>query len=300
MASIADRARELEERDGIRKVNLLFGFNHGDTPYTGVSVAVIADGDRDLARSAARELSEHVWNHREQLVGDYPKTDEAVEQAKNVLGEDGTTDDGPLLLIDVGDNPGGGGVEDRTDLLQALLEEDVQIDEGGIALVWDPDSVGACVDAGVGESVSLSLGHHVDDPMFPGEPFEIEGYVKAITDGEYVNHGPKETGVRQRLGRTARVVCDGIDVLVTERRRSPNDAEVWRHVGIPPERADLLVLKTVNHFRADYEPLASEIVLVDTPGSFAIDLTRFEFEHLTVPKVPLASADEIVYPDWDA
>jgi microcystin degradation protein MlrC len=300
MALIAERARELERREGIHKVNLLFGFNHGDTPYTGMSVAVVANGDRELTRGIARELSEHVWDHRDQLVDEYPKTDEAVRRAREVLGEEGTTDGGPLLLVDVGDNPGGGGVEDRTELLQAILESDVQVAEGGIAVVWDPDSVADCIEAGVGEPVSLSLGHFVDDPTFPGEPFEIDGYVRALTDGEFVNHGPKETGVRQHLGRTARVRCDGIDVLVTERRLSPNDAEVWRHVGIPPERADLLVLKTVNHFRADYEPLASEIVLVDTPGSFAIDLSQFEFEHLTAPKVPLVSAGEISYPDWDA
>jgi microcystin degradation protein MlrC len=298
MAEIAERARDLEERDGVRKVNLLFGFNHGDTPSTGVSVAVLADEDRELAQSTARELSEYVWEHRDNLVSKYPTTDEAVARAREVLGSDGTTDEGPLLLIDVGDNPGGGGVEDRTDLLGALVDSDVEFEEGGIALVWDPDSVTDCIDAGVGESVSLSLGHHVDDPSFPGEPLEIEGYVKALTNGEFVNHGLKEKGVRQHLGKTARVVCDGIDVLITERRYSPNDTETWRHVGIPPERADLLVLKSVNHFRADYEPLASEIVLVDTPGSFAIDLTRFEFEHLNESKVPLVSDDEITYPSW--
>ena len=141
----------------------------------------------------------------------------------------------------------------------------------------------------------MSLGHHVDDPYFPGEPFTVEGYVTALTDGEFTNHGPKETGVKQHLGRTARINCEGIDVLVTEHRYSPNDAEIWRHVGLPPERADLLVLKTVNHFRADYEPLASDVVLVDTPGSFAIDLTRFDFDRLQSPRYPLD--DDVTYPD---
>lgn len=298
MKVIAERARELEEREGIRKVNLLFGFNHGDTPDTGVAVAVVADEDRTLARDVARELAEYVWSHRDELIADYPTTEEAVARTKEVLGESGTTDGGPLVLVDVGDNPGGGGVEDRVDLLRELLDADVVPGEGGIALVWDPDSVADCVEAGVGNEVTLSLGHHVDDPYFPGESLEITGYVKGITDGEFTHHGPKETGVRQHLGRTARLRCDGIDVLVSERRYSPNDAEVWRHLGIPPERADLLVLKTVNHFRADYEPLAGEIILVDTPGSFAINLDRFEFERLTTPKVPLVDADEITYPTW--
>lgn len=298
MERIAAQARDLETRDGVRKVNLLFGFNHADTPETGMCVAVVANDDREQARAVARELSERIWDRRGELLADYPTPDEAVERARQRLGSEGTTDDGPLLLIDVGDNPGGGGVEDRTDFLRALLESDVRPREGGVALVWDPDSVADCVDAGVGERVSLSLGHHVEDPEFPGDPLEIEGYVKALTDGEFVNHGPKETGVAQHLGRTARVDCDGIDVLVTERRYSPNDAETWRHAGIPPERSDLLVLKTVNHFRADYESMADEIVLVDTPGSFAIDLGRFDFERLTEPKLPLADASEISYPSW--
>jgi microcystin degradation protein MlrC len=295
MAEVAERARRLEARDGVRKVNLLFGFNHADTPDTGTCVAVVADGDRDLASATARDLASDLWERRDEFVDDYPSTGEAVARAAAAL-ESGRTEDGPLLLVDVGDNPGGGGVEDRTELLAALLESDVRPAEGGVAVVWDPDSVAACVEAGVGERVTLSLGHHVEDPYFPGDPLTVAGRVKALTDGEFTNHGPKETGVRQHLGRTARLDCDGIDVLVTENRYSPNDAEVWRHVGLPPERADLLVLKTVNHFRADYEPLASEIVIVDTPGSFAIDLSRFEYERLQAPRYPLA--DDVDYPDW--
>lgn len=297
MSDVAARARELEEQAGIRKVNLLFGFNHADAPDTGMCVAVLAE-DPPRATAVARELATHIWERRDEFVGEYPTTGEAIRQARQTLDDDGKTDGGPLVLVDVGDNPGGGGIEDRTDLLEALLNSDVTPAEGGVALVWDPESVADCVAAGVGERVELSLGHHVHDPNFPGEPLAVDGYVRALTDGEFTNHGPKETGVRQHLGRTARVDVDGIDVLVTEHRYSPNDAEIWRHVGLPPERTDLLVLKSVNHFRADYEPLANDVVLVDTPGSFAIDLSRFEYEQLQRPRFPLDDAADMEYPDW--
>jgi len=147
----------------------------------------------------------------------------------------------------------------------------------------------------------VSVGCHHSGGTFDCDPIELEGRVKAITDGEFVARGPMVGGVTQRLGRTVRLECgpeESVSVLLTEYRHSPNDAEIWRHVGIAPERHPLLVLKTVNHFRADYEQFASDVVLVDSPGTFAVDLSRFEWERLDRPTFPLDSMADGDYPDW--
>jgi microcystin degradation protein MlrC len=298
MTAVVDRARALEERPGVLKVNLLFGFNHADVPTTGMAVVAVADGDAGAARDAARDLAAFVWERRERFVDDYPEPDEAVARAREAVAarEEG---DGPVLLVDIGDNPGGGGVEDRTDLLRALL--DAGVERAGVAVQWDPEAVQTCIDAGVGERVTVEVGCHHPDDYFPCEPLELDGHVKAVTDGWFENAGPKQTGLMKQLGRTVRLECgpdDGLSVLLTEHRHSPNDAEIWRHVGITPEDEPLLVLKTVNHFRADYERFADEILLVDSPGTFAVDLSRFDWSSLSRPKYPLDGMADDDYPDW--
>ena len=349
MAEVMARARELEHRDSILKVNVFPGFQAADVPSTGFSIPVVADGDEDAAREAARELAAEVWDRREQFVGDYPEPDEAVALAGDLASQrgdekppfdelpevvdEGGDPDGPVVVADVGDNPGGGGAADETTVLRALLERGVE--NAGFALIRDPEAVEACAEAGVGERVALTLGGKTNDRY--GEPIEgVDGYVKAITDGRFRNTGPMGTGTESRLGRTVRLHCRldddlddpeldeaeldeaeldeaelneaelneaeldeaGVTVIVTENRLQPLDAEIWRHVGVQPERLDVLVVKSTNHFRADYEPMASYVIPVDSPGLAAMNPRRYDYERVRRPQFPLDEMDADAYPDW--
>ena len=297
MADVMDRARRIEDRDGVWKVNVVPGFHAADVPSMGFSVSAVAERE-DAAREAAREVSETVWERRESFVGDYPGPDEAVERARDLIAR-GESEEGPVVLADVGDNPGGGGAADGTAVLRALLDGDVE--DAGFAIVRDPEVVEAGIEAGVGERVTVTLGGKTDDRH--GDSIEdLDGYVKAITDGRFENTGPMETGTPTGLGRTLRFQCgpdDGVDVIVTENRVQPLDAEIWRHVGVQPERLDAIVVKSTNHYRADYEPMASEVVTVNSPGLAAMDPTRFEYERAPRPVFPLDEMDDDAYPDWD-
>jgi microcystin degradation protein MlrC len=199
----------------------------------------------------------------------------------------------------VGDNPGGGAAADSTAMLRALLDAGVTAD-AGVALMRDPAVVKACVDAGVGERVTVTMGAKTDEHH--GTPIEgLDGYVKTITDGQFRNTGPMGTGTRNDLGRAVRFECgpeDNVTVIVTENRLQPLDAEIWRHVGIQPERLDMLVVKSTNHFRADYEPMASEVIVVDSPGLSAIDVSRFDHRRIPRPQYPLDEMADDDYPDW--
>jgi microcystin degradation protein MlrC len=57
-------------------------------------------------------------------------------------------------------------------------------------------------------------------------------------------------------------------------------------LGIDPTRMQVIVAKGVNAPRAAYEPIASEIVLVDTPGVTSADLSRFTYHHRRQPLFP--------------
>jgi microcystin degradation protein MlrC len=297
MAEVMARARDLESRPDVRLVNVCFGYHMADSPVMGFSVPVLADGDPDAAREAARDLAAFVWERRESFVADLPGPEEGVRRARELVAE-GVTADGPVVLADTGDNPGGGTAADGTTVLRAMLDQGVQ--NAGFAILRDPEVVAACVAAGVGERVTVDLGGKTDDRH--GEPIrDLTGYVAAIADGRVENTGPMLTGVLREFGRTVRLECgpdDGVTVLVTENRVQPYDAEVFRHVGVAPERLDVVCVKSNNHYRADYEPMASHVLPLDTVGLRPPDPRTPTFERIRRPVFPLGAMADEDYPDW--
>ncbi len=297
MAEVMTDARGLEERDDVIKVNVFPGFHQADIPSMGFSIPVVADGSPDVAEHTARELAETIWDRRHDFVGEYPGPEAAVSRAKSLVA-DGRAEAGPVVMADLGDNPGGGGATDGTTVLRELIDQGVE--NAGFALMHDPEVVAQAVDAGVGERITATLGGKKDD--LHGDPIvDVDLYVKAITDGKFRNTGPMGTGTRNDLGRAVRAVTgggDGVEVILVDNRIQPLDAEVWRHVGIQPERLDVLVVKSTNHFRADYEPMASEVISVDSPGLVAMNPARFDHQRIARPKFPIDEMADDDYPSW--
>lgn len=286
VAELMDLARQLETRPGVRKVNLFTGFQQADVPFMGPSVPVVGS-DEPAVRDASRELAAAMWDRREGLVIDAPPPAEAVETARARL-EEADPVEGPIVLADLGDNPGAGCATDTTFVLRELVDQGLE--NAGFALVRDPAAVSTCIEAGVGATLRLRVGGKAHDTS--GEPLETEGSVKALTDGTYVRTGPMRTGTRRRLGRTALVELGhsgGIAVILTEERVQPLDTELWRHVGIQPERLDVIVVKSTNHFRAAYERIASEVISVNSPGLAAEDPQFYDYDTVTRSNVPQRS-----------
>lgn len=296
MAEVMALARLLEGRDTIAKINVLPGFHAADIPSMGCSVPVVADGNPNAARQSARAVAEAIWERRDDFVVDYPSPREAVARAKALVAEH-QDDAGPVVLADVGDNPGGGGTGDETPVLRAILEQGLT--NAAFATLADPEAVTACVDAGVRDRVTCSLGGSIDGCTSEPIP-DIDGYVRVITDGRYVNTGPMATGTSNDLGRSVRFECGqdgGVTVLLTERALQPLDAEIWRHHGIQPERLDVLVVKSTNHYRADYESMAAATIPVDSPGLASMNPRRYDYTRIRRPQYPLDVMAEDDYPD---
>ena len=91
------------------------------------------------------------------------------------------------------------------------------------------------------------------------------------------------------MGRTAVIQVGGVEVILTERRIQPYDAEVLRSVGIEPQTRKLIALKSAVHFRADYTPIAHQILEVDTPGVHSPNLFNYDYKKLRHPIHPLDS-----------
>jgi microcystin degradation protein MlrC len=279
MASLLDAAADAESAD-VPDVSVFGGFAYADVDHAGFSVVGVADRSvADDVRETCRALAGEAYDRRGEFDRDYTSV---VDAAAEAATWDPDAEGGPLLLADISDNPGGGSAQDGTVLLGALL--DAGVEDAALATIYDPTAVEAAVEAGVGEDVSLSLGGKSGEN---GDPLDVTGRVRLLSDGRYRNQGPMSTGLEVSFGRTALLDVDGIDVLVGSHRQQPYDPEAFRSQGIAPERARVLVLKSTVHYRAAFEPLAGAVREVLTPGLCSPDLSAFDYEHVPRPIHPL-------------
>lgn len=284
MRSIMAHAAGIEEQRGVLNVTVAGGFPPANTADTGLSVLVTTDNDPALALKSAEEVARMAWELRGQFLGGVASWQDAAEAIRG-------NPSGPLVLVDIGDNPWTGGPGDSAELLRFLIDEGVS--QAVLASIVDPQAVQRCIAAGPGATVRLELGGHVDGRH--GEPLQVEGYVRLISDGRYRNLGPMHAGVEVNLGPSVVLIVSGIEVLVTTWAETPIDLNVFRAHGIEPESKHVIALKGKGHFRAAFEPIASRVVLVEGPGITGADLERLDFTKLRRPIWPIDAAVE-----WDS
>jgi microcystin degradation protein MlrC len=278
MTDILKALHALETEPGVVTATLSMGFPFADIADAGVSILVTTNGDMELADTYADQFATNIWEMREQFTFNLHTVESAIEIANQ-------TDSKPIVLADGADNPGGGGPCDGTTILQKFMEADVQ--DAVIAVIADPESVARAVEAGVGNRVELDVGGKTDTQH--GTPVTLTGYVKTLSDGRFILKGPMGRGTLGNMGTTAVIQVGGIEIILTERRIQPYDAEVLRSVGIEPQTRKLIALKSAVHFRADYTPIAHQILDADTPGVHSPNLFNYDYQKLRRPIYPLDS-----------
>ncbi len=143
---------------------------------------------------------------------------------------------------------------------------------------------------GVGAEIEVSLGGHTDESM--GKPVRAKARVKMLSDGVFRNDGPMNAGVVSNMGPTAVLRLGGIDVVTISSRIQTTDLQVFLSQGIDPRTKDVLVVKSVQHFRAAYTPIARDIILVDSGGICSPDISKFKFTKLRRPIWPLDGVND--------
>lgn len=275
MASLIARAKEMELDRRVLVANVFGGFPYGDSPHAGMSFAVVTHDDEELAQNLADELAHMAWQRRREFLPSLLSVSEAVSMARQAEG-------GLTVLVDVGDNVGGGTPGDGTVILAELLRQGVR---NAAVFLADVEAVRECVRVGVGSEVRLRVGGKADE--WHGSPVSVQGRVRMLFDGEFVNVGPVREGIRERQGLTARISCAGVELVLTSRKMPPWNLEQLRAVGIEPTRLNVFVAKSAIAFRAAYEPIAQRVLEVDTPGLTSANLSRFVYKHLRRPIFPL-------------
>ncbi|MDE0556239.1 MAG: MlrC C-terminal domain-containing protein, partial [Candidatus Poribacteria bacterium] len=244
----------------------------------GPSFVVVTDDNPQLAQEEADRLSDMLWESRGQLTLDLPDAAQAVQQALSL-----DTVQQPVILVEMGDNIGGGSPGDSTFILAELIAQGAS---GFVVVVYDPEGVQTCIQAGVGGTVSLEVGGKMDSQH--GEPVLINGKVRLIHDGQYIETEPRHGGARyHNQGLTTVIDIGDALVVLTSRRQTPFSLQQLYSLGINPSDMRMIVVKAAVAYRAAYEPIAGNIIEVDTPGLTAVNPLHFEYHNVRRPLFPL-------------
>jgi microcystin degradation protein MlrC len=278
--SLQRLAREWEAQPGVIDASILFAFPYSDVPHNGMAVVATTEGDPGLADEICASIGEEIIRRHVEFWPNLMPVEEAVHAA---MAEPSS----PVVLADYGDNPGGGSSCDGTALLWALL--DLGAKDAALAHISDPEVVQIAWDAGEGAEIQVDLGGKRDS--WHGAPIPVTATVLRLTDGSFVHDGPMNRGVASTLGRTAVLGCRGrygsvVEVICCERRPQALDTAIFRSQGIEPAERKILVVKSSVHFRGSFGPIASRIIVVDTPGLLQLDVTAFPFRHIRRPLWP--------------
>jgi microcystin degradation protein MlrC len=282
MRGLMETVDAIATRPGVLSASLAEGFPYADVPHMGMAALVVTDGDPDTAQRYAREIATAAWECRDAFVGQADAPEDALRQA-DALAAMGA---GPILVLDTGDNIGGGSPGDGTRLLAPAVRLGIS---GFVAILYDPRAAKVCARAGTGARVELSVGGWRDPRG--GGPVPVAGTVTNVVDGRYEDPQPTHGGYRFfDAGLTAVLVTDGGQtILLTSRLVMPISLEQLRSAGVVPEEQRILTAKGVVSPRAAYDRVASHAILAGTNGVTAADPTRFDHVHRRRPLFPWES-----------
>ncbi len=272
-------ARAYEEKPDVFAVSVNGAFPNADIADVGPSVLVTCQGDLPKHQAFIRGLAADIWEMRADRGEPLLTVAAAAEYATRF--EDSN---GPLVIADFADNPGGGAYGDSTALLAALIAADVQ--DACFAPIFDPESVALLSKHQPGDTVRLKLGGKTD-AHFGGGPLDLSATLIGLFDGHYIGHGPMLDGLRGSFGPCATIRIGGIEVLVVSNVTQVLDLAQFQAFGIEPTERRVVALKSMQHFRAAFEPVAGEVIVCDSGALCTPDLTKMPYSRARRPIYPL-------------
>ena len=263
MIAFVKRMQSFEGKDGVLSVSLGHGFPWGDVPEAGAKLWVITDNDMPKAERLAAQLGREFWDLREQTRAPVVAIDAAIDQALAING-------GPVVFGDGADNPGGGAPGDSTFVLARFLERGI----GDVALgtFWDLGAIQICKDSGVGSVIDLRIGGKCG-PM-SGDPVDLSVTVRAVVE----NHTQSGLDGKTPLGTAVWVQGpNGVDIVLASVRTQVFGTDTFTGLGIDLSAKKIVVVKSTQHFHAQFAPIAKQVIYVSSPGALTSDFASIPY-----------------------
>ena len=272
-------ARAFETRKGVYAISINGAFACADIAEVGPTVLVTCDGETAAHRLIAETLADDIWDRRHEVLNTYLSPPDAARIARKWDGGAG-----PLIIADYADNPGSGAYGDATDLLAELLDAGVR--NACFGPIVDPQTADFLNTQPLGATVTLDIGGRTA-PEFGGGPLNVTGTVKWTGDGHVVGSGPILGGLERSFGTTAVLEVAGIDILIVNIAHQMLDLRQFEAFGIDPKQKAVVALKSMQHFRAAFAPIAGRIVVCDSGALCTLDYGSLGYKNVPRPMFPL-------------
>lgn len=283
MVPLYEAARRQEKEPGILSVSINAGFSDADIKEMGPTVLVTYDKGVAGAEARAGEIADAharaIWDARNTVANVFLEVGEAAAEAR---GFDASN--GPLVIADYSDNPGSGAYGDATNLLAAMLKARLQ--DAVFAPMIDADAAAELHRHKVGDVVTLPVGGK-NDPAFGGGPLTLTGTVTHLSNGDFRGDGPMLGGLDRTYGTTAVFKVDGVEILIVTEREQMLDRQQLYAFGIDPARRRTLALKSMQHFRAAFEPISGKVIVCDSGALSTPQMSRRPYRNVRRPIWPL-------------
>ncbi|RWX18869.1 M81 family peptidase [Rhizobium leguminosarum] len=261
--SLYDMLPGIDAIDGVWDASLMVGYVWADEPRA-TAAAIMTGTDRTVLEHEAKRLARAYWDAREDFVFgcETGTLEECVERAI-------ASPTAPVVLAESGDNPTGGGVGDRADVLAELIARGATgVVFAGIA---DKAATEACYAAGIGTELELSVGASLDTKG--SKPVHGRFTVKFL-------HETSDPSDRQAV-----VSVSGIDLVLSAKRRPYHNIVDFTRLGLDPHQASIIVVKS-GYLSPELAPLANPNLMALSTGvvdQFVERLPRLRKQHPTYP-----------------
>ncbi len=275
-----EKATDIAANPVVLNASVLLGFPYADVAEMGTSFLIVTNNDISLARSSAEKLLNTLLKHHTDFVG---HKEPLAAQLSAIISLPK-----PVLLLDMGDNVGGGSNGDNVFLLHAL-ERDGRFKS--FVCIHDPAAVQAAACYHTGDEFDLSFGKEYET----GKPYHTKVTLLAVVDGKFSDDNPRHGGeVNYDMGPTVIVNTDaGNTVMIHSVRLAPFSLNQLLSFGIKPGEFDVLTAKGVNAPVAAYGEVCPIVLQADTPGVTQADMTRFTYRNIRRPMFPFEPLDTI-------
>ncbi|MBW3633970.1 MAG: M81 family metallopeptidase [Chloroflexi bacterium] len=254
-----------------------------DITEMGFATVAVSDGDVTLAEQVALELANLAWAERDAFMEtELVPIAEAIARAGTI--------DGPVVLSDLADGTGAGSPGDATAVIAALLAAELR--DRALVCVRDPGAARTAIAAGIGAEVALEVGGKLDNVY--NEPVPIRGTVTFAGPARFRFSGEGYTGVEMDMGDCAVIEAGQVSLLILGNAVMTVDPAMYRAVGLEPNDAGIVVVKSHIQFRAGYGDVARAIILLDSPGMSSDRLESLPFVRIERPLFPFDRAFEFV------
>ncbi len=279
--SLFNFVKHVEKQSGLLSASVLLGFPYADVAEMGSAFIIVADKKKApypdlLLSNIASHLTDFIIHRKEDFNG--------IKVGIATVMPDVAASPKPVLMLDMGDNVGGGSPGNSTHLL-GFLEENRY--SNSFICIYDPIAAAQASAFSSGESFFLAFGEAV-------KKYEAEVILLQVSDGIFTEDTPKHGGfVNYDMGPTAIVkTVLGNTVMLTSKRTPPYSLRQMTAFGLAPETFDIIIAKGVNAPIAAYAGVCATIVQVDTPGVTQADMTLFEYKNRRKPMFPFEESDD--------